>query len=193
MFIATILLAGSEFVMADEINPKDTIRTYNIEEVVLTSSTKETNDLRKLPGSVTILSPQQIIGRQIDALKDISSFVPNLYMPDYGAKLTSAIYIRGIGARSSGQSIGMYVDNVPYLDKSTFDFELTDIQRIEVLRGPQGTLYGRNAMGGIVNIYTISPFDFQGKKLSVSAGNYGQVKVNPVRPTPNKHIRNTPS
>ena len=133
--------------------------------------------MRKLPGSVTILSPQQIIGRQIDALKDISSFVPNLYMPDYGAKLTSAIYIRGIGARSSGQSIGMYVDNVPYLDKSTFDFELTDIQRIEVLRGPQGTLYGRNAMGGIVNIYTISPFDFQGKKLSVSAGNYGQVKV----------------
>ncbi len=177
MFIAAILLAGSEIVMADEINPKDTIRTYNIEEVVLTSSTKETNDLRKLPGSVTVLSPQQIIGRQIDALKDISAFVPNLYMPDYGAKLTSAIYIRGIGARSSGQSIGMYVDNVPYLDKSTFDFELTDIQRIEVLRGPQGTLYGRNAMGGIVNIYTISPFDFQGKKLSVSAGNYGQVKV----------------
>ena len=74
-----------------------------------------------------------------------------------GAKLTSAIYIRGIGARSSGQSVGLYVDNVPYLDKSTFDFELTDIQRIEVLRGPQGTLYGRNAMGGIVNIYTISP------------------------------------
>lgn len=175
--MAAILLAGSEIVMADEINPKDTIRTYNIEEIILTSSTKETNDLRKLPGSVTVLSPQQIIGRQIDALKDISSFVPNLYMPDYGAKLTSAIYIRGIGARSSGQSIGMYVDNVPYLDKSTFDFELTDIQRIEVLRGPQGTLYGRNAMGGIVNIYTISPFDFQGKKLSVSAGNYGQVKV----------------
>lgn len=118
-----------------------------------------------------------ISGRQIDALKDISSFVPNLYMPDYGAKLTSAIYIRGIGARSSGQSVGLYVDNVPYLDKSTFDFELTDIQRIEVLRGPQGTLYGRNAMGGIVNIYTISPFDYQGKKLSLSAGSYGQYKV----------------
>lgn len=160
-----------------EYNPNDTIRTYNLNDVIFTSSTKETNDLRTLPAAVSILTPQQILGRQIDALKDISSFVPNLYMPDYGAKLTSAIYIRGIGARSSGQSIGMYVDNVPYLDKSTFDFELTDIQRIEVLRGSQGTLYGRNAMGGIVNIYTISPFDFQGKKVSVSAGNYGQVKI----------------
>jgi outer membrane receptor protein involved in Fe transport len=148
-----------------------------MDEVVVTSSTKETNDLRKLPGSVTLLSPQMIAARQIDALKDISSFVPNLYMPDYGSKLTSAIYIRGIGARSSGQSIGLYVDNIPYLDKSAFDFELTDIQRIEVLRGPQGTLYGRNAMGGIVNIHTLSPFAFQGTKLSVSAGNYGQLKA----------------
>ena len=170
---------GLQNVYAENIkaNENDTIKTYNMGEVIVTSSTKETNNLRTLPGSVSILSPQMISGRQIDALKDISSFVPNLYMPDYGAKLTSAIYIRGIGARSSGQSVGLYVDNVPYLDKSTFDFELTDIQRIEVLRGPQGTLYGRNAMGGIVNIYTISPFDYQGKKLSLSAGSYGQYKV----------------
>ena len=155
----------------------DTIKSMNIDEVVVLSSTKETNDLRTLPGSVSIFTPQQISGRQIDALKDLSSFVPNLYIPDYGSRMTSAIYIRGIGARSSGQSIGMYVDDVPYLDKSTFDFELSDIQRIEVLRGPQGTLYGRNAMGGIVKIYTISPFDFQGKKISLSAGNYGNVKA----------------
>ena len=167
---------GLQNVYAEDIkaNENDTIKTYNMGEVIVTSSTKETNNLRTLPGSVSILSPQMISGRQIDALKDISSFVPNLYMPDYGAKLTSAIYIRGIGARSSGQSVGLYVDNVPYLDKSTFDFELTDIQRIEVLRGPQGTLYGRNAMGGIVNIYTISPIYNQAKKISQSAGSYWQ-------------------
>lgn len=172
-------LFGWQTLRADGIrtNENDTIKTYNIGEVVVTSSTKETNNLKTLPGSVSVFSPQTIAARQIDALKDISSFVPNLYMPDYGSKLTSAIYIRGIGARSSGQSIGLYVDDVPYLDKSTFDFELTDIQRIEVLRGPQGTLYGRNAMGGIVNIYTLSPFNFQGTKLSVSAGNHGQFKA----------------
>ena len=177
--LVLVSLLSIQTLKADEFekNSRDTIKTYSINDIVITSSTKETNDLRTLPGSVSVLSPQMIANRQIDALKDISSFVPNLYIPDYGAKLTSAIYIRGIGARSSGQSVGLYVDNIPYLDKSTFDFELMDIQRIEVLRGPQGTLYGRNAMGGIVNIYTLSPFNYQGTKLSVSAGNYGQFKA----------------
>jgi outer membrane receptor protein involved in Fe transport len=178
LFLAAFSLTTNG-VKADGISThgNDTIRTFNMDEVVVTSSTKETNDLHKLPGSVTVLSPQMITARQIDALKDVSSSVPNLYMPDYGSKLTSAIYIRGIGARSSGQSVGLYVDNIPYLDKSAFDFELTDIQRIEILRGPQGVLYGRNAMGGIVNIHTLSPFNFQGTKLSVSGGNYGQFKA----------------
>ncbi|MDR1103711.1 MAG: TonB-dependent receptor [Tannerella sp.] len=156
---------------------QDTIKTCNIDEIVVTSSSKETNKLRTLPGSVSVLSPRQIAARQVTSIKDISSFIPNLYMPDYGAKLTSAVYIRGIGARSSGQSIGLYVDGAPYMDKSSFDFELTDIQRIEVLRGPQGTLYGRNAMGGIINVHTLSPLQYQGTKASLSCGNYGQVSA----------------
>ena len=155
--------------------PQDTVKTFDMDEIVVLSSSKETNNLRTLPGSVSILTPQQIAGRQVTSIKDISAFVPNLYMPDYGAKLTSAIYIRGVGARSSGQSIGLYVDNAPFLDKSSFDFELMDIQRIEALRGPQGTLYGRNAMGGIINVYTLSPFDYQGVRASLSYGNYGQL------------------
>ncbi len=172
------LFSTQNFILAEEkYSPQDTIKTFNIDEIVVTSSSKETNTLRTLPGSVSILTPQQIAGRQITSIKDISSFVPNLYMPDYGAKLTSAIYIRGIGARSSGQSVGLYVDNVSYMDKSSFDFELMDIQRIEVLRGPQGTLYGRNAMGGIINVYTLSPFDYQGAKASLSYGNYGQLNA----------------
>jgi len=155
----------------------DTIKTYKIDEIVVTSSTKETNQQHTLPGSASFITPQAINERRIEALKDLSALVPNLYIPDYGAKLTSAIYIRGIGARSSGQSIGLYLDNIPYLDKSSFDFELTDIRYIEVLRGPQGTLYGRNSMGGIVNIYTLSPLDHQGTKLTLGTGNYGQLKA----------------
>ncbi|MDR1357053.1 MAG: TonB-dependent receptor [Tannerellaceae bacterium] len=166
---------------ADSIEPNDTIKTYNIGEVVVTSSTKETNELHLLPGSVSLISPNAVAERRINALKDITSLVPNLYIPDYGARLTSAIYIRGVGARSSGQSVGLYVDDAPYPDKSSFDFELADVQRIEVLRGPQGTLYGRNAMGGIVNVYTFSPFDYEGTRLSVAAGNYGLAKAKASR------------
>ncbi|MDR1097512.1 MAG: TonB-dependent receptor [Tannerella sp.] len=172
------LLSTQHFVSAEgKSSPQDTVKTFNIDEIVITSSSKETNDLRTLPGSVSILTPQQIGGRQVASIRDIGSFVPNLHLPDYGAKLTSAVYIRGVGARSSGQSIGLYVDNVPYMDKSSFDFELTDIQRIEVLRGPQGTLYGRNAMGGIIHVHTLSPFDYQGVKASLAYGNYGQLNA----------------
>lgn len=173
-----VLVAGAltclQPIKAERVNENvnDTIKTYNIGEVIVTSSTKETNDLRTLPGAVSILSPQAIATRQIDALKDISAFVPNLYMPDYGSKMTSAIYIRGIGARSSGQSIGLYVDNVPYLDKSAFDFDFIDIASVEVLKGPQGTLYGRNTMAGLVNIKTLSPLEKQGSKIKLSFGNY---------------------
>jgi outer membrane receptor protein involved in Fe transport len=178
MSVAGMLLIQSAVSSAEEnTSPQDTIKTFNIDEIVITSSSKETNNLRTLPAAVTILTPQQINARQVTSVKDLGSFVPNLYMPDYGAKLTSAIYIRGIGARSSGQSIGLYVDNIPYLNKSAFDFELTDIQRIEVLRGPQGTLYGRNAMGGIISVHTLSPLDYRGIKASLSYGNYGQLNA----------------
>jgi len=155
----------------------DTIRTYTSEEVVI-SSTKETNSLKSLPGSVSLVTPAQISNMQFNDIKSLSALVPNMFIPDYGSRMSSAVYIRGIGARSSGQTIGMYVDNVPFLDKSTFDFDLTDIQRIEVLRGAQGSLYGRNAMGGIVNIYTLSPFDYQGIRANFKVGNYGQSKAN---------------
>lgn len=107
----SVLIAGAFFclqtVSADEVNvnKNDTIKTYNIDEVIVTSSTKETNDLRLLPGSVSILSPQAISGRQIDALKDISAYVPNLCIPDYGSKMASAIYIRG-GRGAKQRTVG---------------------------------------------------------------------------------------
>lgn len=164
-------------VPADENTLPDSIRTLETDEIVIRSSSKETNDLWSVPEAVSLITPAKINNRQIESVKDLSAFVPNLFIPDYGSKLTTPIYLRGVGARSSGQSVAMYVDNIPYMDKSTFDFEFMDIQRIEVLRGPQGTLYGRNAMGGIINVYTLSPFEYQGHKLSVGGGNYGNWNV----------------
>ena len=177
LFIALCAIFSLSANAEGTFSSNDTIKLLNLNEVIVTSSTKETNQFKQIPAAASIVTPQAISGRQITAIKDITAYVPNLYIPNYGSKMTSAIYLRGIGTRASGQSIGLYVDDMPYFDKSTFDFELSDIQRIEVLRGPQGTLYGRNAMGGIINIYTLSPMDYQGTKVSLSGGNYGVFKA----------------
>ncbi len=173
-----IILFVSIAVLGQQNLSSDSIRTYFIDEIVVTSSYKETNPLQTLPGSVSILSSSQLDGMQINNVKDISSVVPNFFIPDYGSKMTAPVYIRGIGNRSSGQATGMYVDQAPYLNKSTFDFEFEDIQRIEVLRGPQGTLFGRNSMGGIINIFTQSPFQNKKTKIGITGGNYGLFKAN---------------
>ena len=66
--------------------------------------------------------------------------------------------------------MGLNIDNIPYLNKDAYDFDLTDIERIEVLRGPQSTLFGRNTMGGVINVYTLSPFTFEGVRLGMEYG-----------------------
>jgi outer membrane receptor protein involved in Fe transport len=146
--------------------------------VVVSSLTKETNRLTTLPASVSFLSAPQIDGLKIINIKDFSSMIPNFYIPDYGSRMTVPVYVRGIGERSTGQTIGLYVDNMPYLDKSAFDFNFSDIQRIEILRGPQGTLFGRNAMGGIIHIYTRSPLDCEHTKVMLTGGNHGLFRAN---------------
>lgn len=164
------LFMGVECVCASEVDSVFWHQT--IDQVVVRGSTKETNNPWKVPSSVTLLTPQKVEQNGVVSIKGLSSLIPNMYIPDYGSRMTSAIYLRGVGARSSGQSVGFYVDNIPVMDKSGFDFDMTDIQRIEVLRGPQGTLYGRNAMGGIINLYTLSPMSYQGTRAQIGVSNY---------------------
>ena len=163
VLVSFCLLTGAQ-------NQVDTT-VVNLNEVVI-NSLKETSP-KQTPVSSTILSSKLINSAQITNIRDFNGLVPNFFIPDYGSAMSTTSYIRGIGSRNSGQSMGLYVDNVPYFEKSTFDFDFYDIRQIEVLRGSQGTLYGRNAEGGIVNIYTLSPLNFHGTKLSFTGGNYG--------------------
>jgi len=147
-----------------------------IDGVTVLESRKETARLNELPAAVSVIGASSIKNKQAQSLKEITMSIPNVYIPDYGSKLTSSTYIRGIGSRMNTPSIGLYVDNIPYLDKSAFDFDFYDIERIEVLRGSQGTLYGRNAIGGIVNIYTLSPLTYSGTNINLSAANNDKYK-----------------
>jgi outer membrane receptor protein involved in Fe transport len=177
--IGLLLLANGWNMQAEKRieDVRDTIEVKSLHEVIIISSTKETNDLKTLPASVSFITPSIIEDRKLSTIKDLSTIIPNFFIPDYGSKLSVPVYIRGIGERSTGQSIGMYVDHAPLLDKSAFDFEFLDIRQIEVLRGPQGTLYGRNAMSGIVHLTTLSPLQEQQVKVALGTGNYGLFKA----------------
>lgn len=140
-------------------------------EVAVVAQLKQKSDLRLEPLSGTTIRLEGIERRQIATLGDFSSYTPNLYIPDYGSKITSSIYVRGLGSRMDNPAVGLYIDRIPYLNKNGFDADMWDIMRMEVLRGPQSTLYGRNTIGGIINVYTLSPMVYQGSRFSVSYGN----------------------
>ena len=125
LFLAGALLVTSS-IAANPVEPKDTTKVVDIEEVIVVASPKENAKLRQQAASSSLFSQLEMQNHQITSLKNITSIVPNFYMPDYGSRLTSAIYIRGIGSRINTPAVGLYVDNIPYLDKSAFDFNFFD-------------------------------------------------------------------
>ena len=174
MFALTLLATGTAWA---EDFPKDSLKVVDIEEVVVIATPKENRKLRDLPVAATVLSQENMRANQVNSVKNLTGIVPNLFIPDYGSKLTTSIYIRGIGSRINTPSVGLYVDNIPYIDKSAFDFNYCDIERIDVLRGPQGTLYGRNTMGGLIKVHTKSPFTYQGTDIRMGAATYNNYNV----------------
>lgn len=147
--------------------PADTSRVVDVDEVVLVATPKENARLRRQPLAASMLDSAALAGHGISGIKGASAYVPNFFMPDYGSRITSAVYIRGIGSRINTPAVALYVDNMPYADKSAYDFNFLDVDRLDVLRGPQGTLYGRNSMGGLLRVYTRNPFDGHGTDVNL--------------------------
>lgn len=121
--------------------------------------------------TITRINGAQAATLGIEAVKGIAEIAPNFYMPDYGSRMTSSIYVRGIGTRIDQPVVGLRVDNIPLLNKDAYDFDIVDIAGIEVLRGAQAVLNGRNTMGGQIDIRTLSPLFAEGWRASASYGN----------------------
>jgi len=154
----------------------DSVKNYRLDEITV-KSPKYNSNVFNIPAAATMLPSRMIDNYQIKSLPEVSGLIPNFFMPDYGSKLTSPVYIRGIGTRINAPSVGLYVDNIPFFERSAFNFDFFDLERIEVLRGPQGTLYGRNTMGGLINIFTSEPSSGRNTTLKISAGSYGQINT----------------
>jgi iron complex outermembrane recepter protein len=130
-----------------------------IETVVVTARQRSEN-IQKVPAQVTAFTSEQILAKGIKSPADFLSAVPNVtFIPTQNAG-TSFIVMRGIGqARNSEPSAAIVVDGVPMTQPAEFNQNLLDIQQIEVLKGPQGGLYGRDAIGGAILITTKQPTD----------------------------------
>jgi len=129
------------------------------------------------PISATRMRRAEINRLGIDAVKKLGDVVPNLYTPSYGSRMTSSIYMRGLGSRIDQAVVGLNVDGVPFLNKDAFDFDIPDMAIAEVLCGAQSVLNGRNAMAGQINIYTLSPLNFRGVRIMAEYGRGNVVKA----------------
>ncbi len=176
LLFSTLILFINGTLHSESLREETYDSTLTIGEVRVTAI-KQARSLLRQPVTVTTIKRDEIERLNISGMKGVSEIAPNFYMPSYGSQMTSSIYVRGIGARIDQPAVGLNIDNVPYLNKDSYDFEMADIDRIEVLRGPQSTLYGRNTIAGLINIYTISPLRYQGIKAMVEAGTGNQYKV----------------
>ena len=157
----------------------DSSRVYDLDEVVVVSQSKEYLKLRQQPMSSTVLTSNEMSSLGLRDLREVSDFVPSFVMPSYGSRYTSSIYVRGIGSRVNSPSMGIYVDEIPLVSKSAFNSHLWQMDRVDVLRGPQGTLYGMNTEGGLVRQYTKNPMNYQGTDIRLGMGTrlYRHVEV----------------
>jgi iron complex outermembrane recepter protein len=153
-----------------------------LEAVTVTAGKKEAV-LQNLPISISAISSRRIEEFRLWNAKELTAIVPNLYSGNSGdgRNVTS---VRGITTTSYDPAVATYIDGVNQFNLDTYIPQLSDVERIEVLRGPQGTLYGRNAMGGVINIITKKPTNKTSGFIELNAGNYGQQRYNAAIRTP---------
>lgn len=148
----------------------------HLDAVVVTAQKKE-ELVQQVPFSISAITAKQVQEYRLWNAKDITAIVPNLYSANPGDQ-RNVTSIRGITSTSYDPAVATYIDGVNQFSLDTYIAQLFDVERIEVLRGPQGTLYGRNAMGGVINIITRQPTNHADGYAEISVGNYGQQRYN---------------
>ena len=145
-----------------------------IESVVVTSS-KIKGDIQTVPIAITALSQEQLTSRQIAGGPDLIKEVPNLTFSKTNFTGYN-IQIRGIGTQAisvtTDPAVAVAFNDIPFIRNHFFEQEFYDVNQVEVLRGPQGTLYGRNATAGVINLISAKPTDQFEAMLSADWGNY---------------------
>ncbi len=157
------------------------VDTQRLDEVVVTARRRE-ESLQEVPVAISAFSAEDLTDMQADNIDSLQGAVPNMnIVQGRGSSSSVNVFIRGIGQPDALQTfdpgVGMYVDDVYYSRIQGALFKLYDIDHVEVLRGPQGTLYGKNSTGGAIKIVTREPGDETTGSVEVSAGNFGLLEA----------------
>ncbi len=166
----SLALAVVSAVPLSAVEVADTSRVVDLDEVVVVSQPKEQVRLRLQPLSSNVFGSSQLQQLNVRDLSELSLFVPSFVVPDYGSRLTSSMYVRGIGSRINNPAVGVCYDNIPLMSKAAFNNHFYTLDRVDILRGPQGTLYGQNTEGGMVRVYSKNPMNYQGTDVQLGMG-----------------------
>ena len=151
-----VLLVSSFLVIASASFAQSNPPTITLPTVVVTAE-KESADVKDVPASITAVTAQTISDAGLRAITDAVIFAPNSVFTEFTARKVSNARFRGIGSSPGNPAITTYIDGVPQLNSNSSNIELLDVSQIEFVRGPQSPLFGRNTLGGIVNVTSARP------------------------------------
>jgi iron complex outermembrane receptor protein len=152
-------------------------------DAVVVNADKTSTNLFKTPASVTSISGKQLQDRRIWEINDITGQSPNFFLSNSGDN-RNVTGIRGIVTTSYEQAVVTYIDGVAQFGLDTYIPQLNDVESIDIIRGAQSTVFGRNALGGVINITTKKPTNKTSLKVDVNTGNFGQLRTSASFKTP---------
>ncbi len=178
------LLVGASLLVSDACGLPFTgsalAQTVEASDEIVVTARRRDETVQDVPLSVSAFSGAQLEGRGVSTLKDLQHAIPGLQYSDRG-NLQTELTIRGVGGDSRNigieSGVGMYVDGVYVARTSGYNADLTDLERVEVLRGPQGTLFGKNTIGGVINITSRKPTDETEGQVFASYGNFNALRT----------------
>lgn len=180
MPLATVLSWGLASIAHAQSDTGNGVVAGELEEVVV-SARKRDEDLRDVPISIVAISGDALARQGATELRNLGDVVPNVIVGTGNQERRTNLVIRGISteARSIGQEtgVGVYLDGVYTGRAETYNQRLPDIAQVEFLRGPQGTIFGKNTIAGAINLTTIKPNDEVRGSLSLDGGNYGHAEA----------------